>query len=467
LRAHLVLCSSPLSVQASRNYSLDVGVSGYLSRVSPPGDTPSNAEQSSIQRAEESSSVMLSSPSRLTVQIDDASYARREEGASLGGALRLARRDGSAGSSGSTPAAARERAATKRRAVRFTASRTTAENSAEHAKSGRGRKSSGKRPSTGGRNQSTWSPLKKLSTRRKSGAAFEISISASALHDALFKDEPIEWCRLGSFQDVTMRLIAERFLSAHARTLSGRLSFEGRTYVSPRLPRTTSPPLHSSTSSPLIYLLSSPLPPLLSSPLIYRVASHCTSPLLTSPRLTSPHLTGMSTTRSPSHRKRASPPSHRRAASTTSTPPRTTPRRSPSPPSSSNLAGGRSRSTKSTPRRSSQCVGSLRSSRAASPSSWSASASSVRVRPRASTSTSRRRPWRTRPVCAPRPVGPPPPVPAVSMQWLQPIYGSGSNPHMCGSNPYQWLPTHICVVPTRICVVPTHIWQWLPEPGHT
>ena len=32
------------------------------------------------------------------------------------------------------------------------------------------------------------------------------------LYDHLFKHEPIEWNRLGVFQDVTMRLIAERLL---------------------------------------------------------------------------------------------------------------------------------------------------------------------------------------------------------------------------------------------------------------
>ena len=30
---------------------------------------------------------------------------------------------------------------------------------------------------------------------------------------ALFADEPIEWNRIGAFQDVTLRLIAERILS--------------------------------------------------------------------------------------------------------------------------------------------------------------------------------------------------------------------------------------------------------------
>jgi len=34
-----------------------------------------------------------------------------------------------------------------------------------------------------------------------------------ALHDALFASEPIEWNRIGHFQDVTMRQIAERLLS--------------------------------------------------------------------------------------------------------------------------------------------------------------------------------------------------------------------------------------------------------------
>ena len=37
--------------------------------------------------------------------------------------------------------------------------------------------------------------------------------TAAELHDALFKNEPIEWNRIGALQNVTMRLIAERLLS--------------------------------------------------------------------------------------------------------------------------------------------------------------------------------------------------------------------------------------------------------------
>ena len=41
---------------------------------------------------------------------------------------------------------------------------------------------------------------------------------AQKLYDATFQYEPIEWNRIGHFQDVTMRLIAQRLLpdSAHA-----------------------------------------------------------------------------------------------------------------------------------------------------------------------------------------------------------------------------------------------------------
>ena len=42
---------------------------------------------------------------------------------------------------------------------------------------------------------------------------------------ALFADEPIEWNRIGCFQDVTLRLIAERMLlKDHGKTyLSGEM----------------------------------------------------------------------------------------------------------------------------------------------------------------------------------------------------------------------------------------------------
>jgi hypothetical protein len=42
---------------------------------------------------------------------------------------------------------------------------------------------------------------------------------------ALFEDAPIEWNRIGAFQDVTLRLIAERMLpKVHGKTyLSGEL----------------------------------------------------------------------------------------------------------------------------------------------------------------------------------------------------------------------------------------------------
>ena len=35
---------------------------------------------------------------------------------------------------------------------------------------------------------------------------------ADALHAMLFHREPIEWNRIGHFQDITLRLIAERLL---------------------------------------------------------------------------------------------------------------------------------------------------------------------------------------------------------------------------------------------------------------
>ena len=49
--------------------------------------------------------------------------------------------------------------------------------------------------------------------------------SAQALYDHLFAHEPIEWNRLGHFQDVTMRLIAERLLPGSS----------GKTYVTGEL----------------------------------------------------------------------------------------------------------------------------------------------------------------------------------------------------------------------------------------
>eukprot|EP00966_Prymnesium_polylepis_P108200 2504989-Prymnesium_polylepis.1 len=39
--------------------------------------------------------------------------------------------------------------------------------------------------------------------------------SGEQLYNAVFAQEPIEWNRLGRFQDVTMRLIAERLLPAN------------------------------------------------------------------------------------------------------------------------------------------------------------------------------------------------------------------------------------------------------------
>ena len=43
--------------------------------------------------------------------------------------------------------------------------------------------------------------------------------TAQQLYDHLFAHEPIEWNRLGDFQDVTMRLLAERLLEpGHAAT---------------------------------------------------------------------------------------------------------------------------------------------------------------------------------------------------------------------------------------------------------
>ena len=58
------------------------------------------------------------------------------------------------------------------------------------------------------------------------------------LADALFAESPIEWNRIGAFQDVTMRLIAERLLPESARSttyLRGELV--RLRPVLPRLPR--------------------------------------------------------------------------------------------------------------------------------------------------------------------------------------------------------------------------------------
>jgi hypothetical protein len=57
--------------------------------------------------------------------------------------------------------------------------------------------------------------------------------SGSALHAHLFAFEPIEWNRIGHFQDVTMRLIAERLLP----------DASGRTYVDRELVSQTPEPL--------------------------------------------------------------------------------------------------------------------------------------------------------------------------------------------------------------------------------
>ena len=55
------------------------------------------------------------------------------------------------------------------------------------------------------------------------------------LGDALFASEPIEWNRIGHFQDVTMRLIAERLLPDAA----------GATYVDKEIVSQRLKPLHA------------------------------------------------------------------------------------------------------------------------------------------------------------------------------------------------------------------------------
>jgi len=45
--------------------------------------------------------------------------------------------------------------------------------------------------------------------------ALVLPLSATMLHGALFANEPIEWSRTGAFQDVTMRLIAERVMQSN------------------------------------------------------------------------------------------------------------------------------------------------------------------------------------------------------------------------------------------------------------
>ena len=47
---------------------------------------------------------------------------------------------------------------------------------------------------------------------RKWGFDEKTTPNGQALYDHLFADEPIEWDRIGHYQDVTMRLIAERLL---------------------------------------------------------------------------------------------------------------------------------------------------------------------------------------------------------------------------------------------------------------
>lgn len=60
--------------------------------------------------------------------------------------------------------------------------------------------------------------------------------SPQQLFDALFAVEPIEWNRIGAFQDVTMRLIAERILPpAHPKTyVQGELVGQATTLQAPR-----------------------------------------------------------------------------------------------------------------------------------------------------------------------------------------------------------------------------------------
>jgi hypothetical protein len=49
-------------------------------------------------------------------------------------------------------------------------------------------------------------------TFEKWGFDLDATLSGQALYDHIFALEPIEWNRIGHFQDVTMRLIAERLL---------------------------------------------------------------------------------------------------------------------------------------------------------------------------------------------------------------------------------------------------------------
>ena len=63
-------------------------------------------------------------------------------------------------------------------------------------------------------------------------------IRGRALSDSLFAREPIEWNRIGCFQDVTLRLIAQRLLPAHYATyVQGDLA-----RVRSRLPALANPP---------------------------------------------------------------------------------------------------------------------------------------------------------------------------------------------------------------------------------
>jgi len=67
----------------------------------------------------------------------------------------------------------------------------------------------------------------------KWGFDAETTPNAQALHDHLFQAEPIEWNRIGIFQDVTMRLLAERLLH----------DADGTTYVDGELIWQTHKPL--------------------------------------------------------------------------------------------------------------------------------------------------------------------------------------------------------------------------------
>ena len=73
------------------------------------------------------------------------------------------------------------------------------------------------------------------------GGAAEKAPKGAELCKALFAQAPIEWTRLGAFQDVTIRLIAERLLPGDAA---------GTTYVDQELTQQMKPLAHPRTSPP-------------------------------------------------------------------------------------------------------------------------------------------------------------------------------------------------------------------------